>query len=80
MTVLLIYLGMHNMQDYDVIEDVLTKHKNKLLDLVNQNLRSEYLSLNIMDDIRLKHISEIDECLRVWKEYNDRRSTRPAQE
>lgn len=80
MTVLLTYLGMHNMKEYDVIEDVLTKHKNKLLDLVNRNLHSEYLSLNIMDDIRLNQISEIDECLRVWKEYNGRCSTRPAEE
>ena len=68
------------MKDYDVIEDVLTKHKNQLLDMVKKNLCSDFLSLNIMDDIRLKHVSEIDECLRVWKEYNDRRSTRPAEE
>jgi len=50
------------MQDYDVVTDVLQKHKQKLQQMVDRNMQSEYVGLNIMDDIRLKQIAEIDSC------------------
>ena len=50
-----------------MVTDVLQKHKQKLQHMIDQNMRSEYLGLNIMDDIRLKQIAEIDLCLEMWK-------------
>ena len=55
------------MQDYDVVTDVLQKHKQKLQQMVDRNMQSEYVGLNIMDDIRLKQIAGIDSCLTMWK-------------
>ena len=55
------------MQDYDVVTDVLQKHKQKLQQMVDRNMQSEYVGLNIMGDIRLKQIAEIDSCLTMWK-------------
>ena len=54
--------------DYDVVIDVLTKHRNKLWEMTERNMRS--ISINIMDQIRLEQISEIDEAIHVWKTYN----------
>ena len=58
------------MDDYDVVVDVLTKHAQKLWKMTERNMRSEYIGMNIMDDIRLKQIETIDEAIRVWKNYN----------
>lgn len=54
--------------DYDVVVDVLTKHRDKLQQMVDQNLRSEFIGMGIMDDIRLEQIEKIDQCLKLWKE------------
>ena len=53
--------------DYDVVIDVLTKHRDKLQQMVDQNLRSEFIGMGIMDDIRLEQIEKIDQCLALWK-------------
>lgn len=53
-------------EDYDVVVDVLTKHRDKLKEMVNRNLMSEFMGLNIMDDIRLQQIDEIDQCIKMW--------------
>ena len=53
--------------DYDVVIDVLTKHRDKLQQMVDQNLRSEFVGMGIMDDIRLEQIEKIDQCLALWK-------------
>ena len=53
------------MEDYDVVIDVLTKHKNKLEEMIDRNLRS--IGINVMDQIRFKQISEIDDCIELWK-------------
>ena len=53
--------------DYDVVIDVLTKHRDKLQQMVDQNLRSEFIGMGIMDDIRLEQIAKIDQCLALWK-------------
>ena len=54
--------------DYDVVVDVLTKHRDKLQQMVDQNLRSEFIGMGIMDDIRLEQIAQINQCLKLWKE------------
>lgn len=53
--------------DYDVVIDVLTKHRDKLQQMVDQNLRSEFIGMGIMDDIRLEQIAQINQCLTMWK-------------
>ena len=53
--------------DYDVVIDVLTKHRDKLQQMVDQNLRSEFFGMGIMDDIRLEQIAQINQCLALWK-------------
>ncbi len=55
------------LKDYDVVIDVLQKHHDKLMDMVNQNLRSEFMGLNIMDDIRLKQCEQLKKAIRMWK-------------
>jgi hypothetical protein len=56
--------------DYDVVIDVLTKHRFKLQAMTESNLKSEYIGWNIMDDIRERQMIDIDRCIRMWREYN----------
>lgn len=56
-------------EDYDVVVDVLTKHAQELWKMTERNMRSEYIGMNIMDDIRLKQIAEIDKAINIWKKY-----------
>lgn len=53
--------------DYDVVVDVLTKHRDKLQQMVDRNLSSEFIGMGIMDDIRLEQIAQINQCLTMWK-------------
>jgi len=53
--------------DYDVVIDVLTKHKEHLWKMCERNLNSDYVGWNIMDDIREKQINEINQCIVMWK-------------
>ena len=52
-------------EDYDVVIDVLTKHRDQLWKMCERNMNS--MSFNIMDSIRLEHIEQIDECIGMWK-------------
>ena len=54
------------MSDYDVVIDVLQKHYDKLLDMTNQNLTSECIELNIMDDIRIRQMEELKNAMKLW--------------
>lgn len=56
-----------NPENYDVVVDVLTKHAQELWRMVERNMRSDLIGLNIMDDIRMRQIGEIDECINMWK-------------
>ena len=66
--------GMKKMNDeekeYDVVIDVLTKHKNKLWEMTRRNMQSEFIGMNIMDDIRLAQIEQIDEAIKLWNNRN----------
>jgi hypothetical protein len=57
--------------DYDVVIDVLTKHRFKLQAMTDANLKSEYIGWNIMDDIRESQINQINECIKLWRERNE---------
>lgn len=61
-----------NEQEYDVVVDVLTKHIQTLWEMTERNMQSEYVGMNIMDDIRLNHIREMNQCIGVWKQYKNR--------
>lgn len=41
------------MDDFDVVVDALQKHRDRLWDMINRNMKSKYVPLNIMDEIRL---------------------------
>lgn len=59
--------------DFDVVIDVLTKHKEKLWEMTKRNMQSEYIGMGIMDDIRLKQMDELEEAIDVWKRYKEKR-------
>ena len=52
--------------DYDVVIDTLTKHKDKLWEMTKSNMNSDMM--NIMDSIRLEQIDQLDAAIRMWKE------------
>ncbi len=52
---------------YDVVIDALRKYRDTLWKMTEQNMNSEYIGMNIMDDIRLKQIEELDEAIRERK-------------
>ena len=51
-------------KDYDVVVDVLQKHRAVLWKMTQQNINAE--SFNIMDQIRLEQIDEIDKAIIMW--------------
>ena len=55
-------------EDYDVVIDTLTKHRDKLWKMTRTNMYSEFFTMGIMDDIRLEQIDQIDAAIRMWKE------------
>lgn len=57
-------------EDYDVAIDVLTKHAQKLQEMTERNIQSEYVGWGIMDDIRAYQIERINKAIDVWKTYN----------
>ena len=57
--------------DYDVVIDVLTKHRFKLQAMTDANLKSEYIGWNIMDDIRERQINQINECIKLWRKHRE---------
>ena len=59
---------------FDVVVDVLTKHKNILWEMTRRNMASEFVGMNIMDDIRLEQISQIDECIKMWKQHTSKQA------
>lgn len=52
---------------YDVVVDTLQKHHDKLMELTMRNIRSEFLGMSIMDDIRLEQCEQLKEAIEVWK-------------
>ena len=52
---------------YDVVIDTLQKHHDNLMELTMRNMRSEFLGMSIMDDIRLEQCEQLKEAMEVWK-------------
>ena len=55
------------MDDFDVVVDALQKHRDRLWDMTNRNMNSEYVNLNIMDDIRFYQIEQLDAAIAARK-------------
>jgi len=51
-------------KDYDVVVDVLQKHRAVLWKMTQQNMNAD--SFNVMDEIRLEQIDEIDKAIIMW--------------
>lgn len=60
---------MNEDDDYDVVLDVLQKHYDKLWEMTKRNMNSEYIGMNIMDDIRLDQMDELKKAMKLWKEH-----------
>jgi len=58
---------MNDERDYDVVIDVLQKHRDKLWEMTQRNMNSEFIGMNIMDDIRLEQIDELDAAIKERK-------------
>lgn len=56
-----------NDEDYDVVIDALQKYRDTLWKMTERNMNSEYIGMNIMDDIRLEQIDELDEAIKERK-------------
>jgi hypothetical protein len=57
--------------NYDVVLHTLGEKRNRLLRITERNMNSEYVGMNIMDDIRLSQIRQLDIAIRMWKERLD---------
>jgi BMFP domain-containing protein YqiC len=55
-------------EEYDVVVDVLQKHREKLWKMTNLNMNAELF--NIMDQIRLEQIDQLDKAIIMWREKN----------
>jgi hypothetical protein len=56
-----------NEDDYDVVVDALQKYRDTLWKMTERNMNSEYIGMNIMDDIRLRQIEELDVAIKERK-------------
>ena len=59
-------------EEYDVVLDVLQKHHDKLWEMTRRNMQSEYIGMNIMDDIRLEQMDQLKQAMKLWRERNDK--------
>ena len=59
---------MRDEEDYDVVVDVLQKHRDKLWMMTNLNMNAD--SFNMMDQIRLEQIDQLDKAIIMWKNRN----------
>ena len=58
------------MDDYDVVIDVLQKHKDILWKMTRSNMDNDMM--NIMDDIRLEQISQLEKAIAMWQSVSSR--------
>ncbi len=57
---------MNNSTEYDVVISTLQAKKDSLWRMTQQNMNSEFIGMNIMDDIRLEQIGELNEAMGMW--------------
>jgi hypothetical protein len=66
---------MSNSEEYDVVIATLQEKKDRLWKITQQNMNSEYLGMNIMDDIRLEQIQELNEAMGMWLIWKDEKKS-----
>ena len=54
-------------EDYDVVLATLKEKRDHLWKMTERNMRSEYIGMNIMDDIRLDQIQQLEEAMQMWQ-------------
>ena len=54
-------------EDYDVVIDTLQKQYDILWKMTERNMTSEFMGMNIMDDIRLEQMEQLKEAIEMWK-------------
>lgn len=63
--------------DFDIVIHVLQTHRNQLWKMTQQNMNSEFMSMGIMDDIRLEQIDQLDGAIK-WYKVQKSGSNQPA--
>jgi hypothetical protein len=58
-------------EDYDVVIDVLQKHRAKLWEMTRLNMTCEFGGIGIMDQIRLDQIDQLDKAIIMWRKNNE---------
>ena len=58
-------------EEYDVVIDVLEKHRDKLWKMTKSNMDNDMM--NIMDDIRLEQISQLEKAIAMWQSVSSQR-------
>ena len=54
------------MEDYDVVIDTLQKQYDKLWNMTQAQMDSEY-GMSIMDDIRFEQMDQLQQAIGMWK-------------
>jgi len=54
------------MEDYDVVIDVLQKHHDKLWNMTQAQMNSEY-GMSLLDDIRFEQMDQLQQAIDMWK-------------
>lgn len=54
-------------EDYDVVVDTLQKKYDVLWKMTQSNMNSDFMMMNIMDEIRLKQMDELEQAIIMWK-------------
>ena len=60
---------MNDEPDYDVVLDTLQTKYDTLWKMTKQNMSLEFMSMGIMDDIRLEQMDELKKAMNMWKNY-----------
>lgn len=56
-------------KEYDVVLDTLQKQYDKLMEMTMRNIRSEFLDIGIMDDIRLGQCEQLQHAMLIWESH-----------
>ena len=62
-------------KEYDVVLDTLQAKHDALMAITMKNMNSEFISMGIMDDIRLEQCEQLKKAMRMWQVRYERQST-----
>jgi len=62
---------MNEEVEYDVVIDVLQKHRDILWKMTKSNMDNDMM--NVMDDIRLEQISQLEKAIAMWQSVSSQR-------